>query len=118
MFLHSDDAVAKLSPVFIEVGVDILNPVGPDVPGNDLLALKAAFGSEIVLDGYLDNKPVLSGSIPDARQEVRRLFGGMGPGGGYIMAPTNHVQADVPPAHDDRGLRYVQEHGRYPLPSL
>jgi uroporphyrinogen decarboxylase len=114
VFLHSDGAIAKLIPDFIRIGVDILNPIEPDVPGNDPGALKSAFGSEIVFHGHLDNKRALNGSSSDARQEVRRIFEGMGPGGGYIMAPTNHIQADVSPDALIEVYRYAQEYGRYP----
>jgi uroporphyrinogen decarboxylase len=93
--------------------VDILNPIEPDVPGNNPKALKSAFGSEIVFHGHLDNKRALSGSSADARQEVRRIFDGMGPGGGYIMAPTNHIQADVSPEALIEVYRTAQEYGRY-----
>lgn len=114
VFLHSDGAIAKLIPQFIEIGVDILNPIEPDVPGNDPKALKAAYGSEIIFHGHLDNKRALGGPLAEARNEVRRLFDGMGPGGGYIMAPTNHIQADVPPESLIEVYRFAQEYGRYP----
>jgi len=113
IFLHSDGAIFKLIPIFIEIGVEILNPVEPDVPGNDPAALKAAFGSQLVFHGHLDNKRALRGTRDEARAEVRRLFDGMGPGGGYIMAPTNHVQVDVPPQNLLEVYRYAQEYGVY-----
>ena len=53
------------------------------------------------------------GTRDEARAEVRRLFDGMGPGGGYIMAPTNHVQVDVPPQNLLEVYRYAQEYGVY-----
>ncbi|MCX6070464.1 MAG: uroporphyrinogen decarboxylase [Chloroflexi bacterium] len=113
VFLHSDGAIVKLIPDFIRIGVEILNPIEPDVPGNDPKTLKSAFGSEIVFHGHLDNKRALSGSSVDARQEVRRIFDGMGPGGGYIMAPTNHIQADVSPDALIEVYRNAQQYGRY-----
>lgn len=113
IFLHSDGAVAKLIPAFIEIGVEILNPIEPDVPGNDPQNLKSTFGSEIIFHGHLDNKRALRGSLDDARREVRRLFDGMGPGGGYIMAPTNHIQADVPPENLIEVYRFSHEYCVY-----
>ena len=76
-------------------------------------ALKAAFGSQLVFHGHLDNKQALRGTGDETRAEVRRLFDGMGPGGGYIMAPTNHVQVDVPPQNLLEAYRYAHEYGRY-----
>ena len=37
----------------------------------------------------------------------------MGPGGGFIMAPTNHVQVDVPPDNIVELYRYAEEYGHY-----
>ena len=113
IFLHSDGAVFKLIPTFIEIGVEILNPVEPDVPGNTPEALKRAFGSELVFHGHLDNKGALRGSLEEVRAEVRRVFDGMGPGGGFIMAPTNHIQVDVPADNILELYRYAHEYGRY-----
>ncbi len=113
VFLHSDGAIFKLIPSFIEIGVDILNPVEPDVPGNDPAALKSTFGDQLVFHGHLDNKQALRRSVHEARAEVRRAFDGMGSGGGYIMAPTNHIQVDVPPQNLAEVYRYADEYGRY-----
>jgi len=113
IFLHSDGAIFKLIPTFIEIGVDILNPVEPGVPGNDPAILKSTFGDQLVFHGQLDNKQALRGSLDDTQAEVRRLFDEMGRGGGYIMAPTNHIQVDVPPQNLAEVYRYAQEYGRY-----
>lgn len=116
IFLHSDGAIFKLIPTFIEIEVDILNPVEPDVPGNSAEALKGTFGSELVFHGHLDNKGALRGSTEEIRAEVRRIFDGMGPGGGFILAPTNHIQTDVPPDNLLELYRYAHEYGRYRSP--
>ncbi len=113
VFLHSDGAIFKLIPAFIETGIDILNPVEPDVPGNDPAVLKATFGDQLVFHGHLDNKRALRGTTEEAQAEVRRLFDGLGPGGGYIMAPTNHVQVDVPPRNLLEVYRYAREYAVY-----
>ena len=113
VFLHSDGSVFKMIPHLIEIGVDVLNPVEPDAAGNDAQNLKKTFGSELVFHGHLDTKGALRGSLNDVRAEVRRVFDNMGPGGGYIMAPTNHLQVDVPPDHVVELYRYAHAYGQY-----
>lgn len=97
VFMHSDGAIRKLIPLFIESGVNVLNPVEPDVPGNDPKELKEEFGSELVFHGNLDTKGSMRGSLTDVQTEVQRIKEGIAEGGGYIFAPTNHFQSDIPP---------------------
>jgi uroporphyrinogen decarboxylase len=95
--MHSDGAVRTLIPHFIESGVDVLNPVEPGLPGNELADLKAEFGAQLVFHGCLNAKGPLRGSLEDVRGEVERIRSAAGTGGGFILAPTNHFQSDVPP---------------------
>ncbi len=113
IFLHCDGSISKLIPDLIAVGVDVLNPVEPDAAGNSPAELKERFGSEIVFHGHVDTKGALRGSIEDVRAEVRRVFDTMARGGGYIMAPTNHLQTDVPPENVIELYRYAHQYGRY-----
>jgi uroporphyrinogen decarboxylase len=113
VFLHSDGAIFKLIPHLIETGVEILNPVEPDAAGNDSKALKDAFGDRLVFHGHLDVKTALRGTLEEVRAEVRRVVDGMAAGGGYIMAPTNHLLEDVPPENIVEVFRYAHAYGRY-----
>lgn len=110
IFLHSDGAVTKLIPQFIEIGVDVLNPVEPDARGNTVEALKC-FRSELVFHGHMDSKGALRGSKEDVRREIKRVVEGLGSGASYIMAPTNHVQPDIPPENLVEAYRYAHEIG-------
>ncbi len=118
IFLHCDGSISKLVPDLIAVGVDVLNPVEPDAAGNSPAELKERFGSEIVFHGHVDTKGALRGSLEDVRAEVRRVFDTMGRGGGYIMAPTNHLQTDVPPENVVELYRYAHQYGRYGPPGM
>ena len=44
------------------------------------------------------------------RAEVRRIVDAMAEGGGYILAPTNHLQPDVPVENIVEVYRYAQEY--------
>jgi uroporphyrinogen decarboxylase len=106
---HSDGAIADLLPRFIEVGIDLFHPLEP-LPANDMAAIKAEFGERLSFMGAIDIREALTGAPADVETEVRRRIELLAPGGGYILAPANHVQVDVPPenilALYDLGRRY------------
>ena len=96
IMLHSDGAIARLIPDFIDLGIDILHPLEP-LPATDLLAVKAEYGDKITFLGGIDITHAMTGTQTDVIREVNRRITQLGPGGGYILAPSNHLQADVPP---------------------
>ncbi len=112
IFLHSDGSIFKLIPYVIETGVEILNPVEPDAAGNSAQALKSTFGSQLVFHGHVDTKGAMRGSIEDVHAEVRRVVDTMAVSGGYILAPTNHFQIDVPTENIVELYRYAHEYRR------
>ena len=118
VFFHSDGDVAPLIEDFIEIGVDILNPIQTSAGTmSDLASLKKRFGRNIVLCGGIDTRRVLPrGSVGDVRDEVRRVIQILGPGGGYMVAAVHTIMDDVPPENVLAMADAVEEFGRYPLP--
>jgi uroporphyrinogen decarboxylase len=97
VLFHSCGAVYRLLPDFIEIGVDVINPV--QVSCNDMQTdrLKREFGSELVFWGAVDSMVVLPNGTPDdVRAEVEHRIRDLGPGGGYILASVHNLQHDVP----------------------
>ncbi|MBI3948141.1 MAG: hypothetical protein HY321_19645 [Armatimonadetes bacterium] len=94
-FLHTDGLVTELVPDFIEVGVDILNPVQPEVM--DLPSLKREYGDELVFFGGISVQYTLPFGTPrDVYNEVKERMETIGAGGGYLMTPSHLVNADIP----------------------
>ncbi len=113
---HSCGAIAPIVPDLIEIGVDILNPVQPSVAALDPLAIKREYGRQLVLHGAIDQQNVLPrGSAEDVRQEVRQRIRDLAPGGGYVVAVSPNIQADVPGENILALYDTVREAGRYPL---
>jgi uroporphyrinogen decarboxylase len=96
IMLHSDGAITKLIPDLIDLGVDVLHPLEP-LPATDIPAVKASFGERVTFLGGIDISQAMRGSTADVVAEVQRRILQLGTGGGYILAPSNHLQADVPP---------------------
>ncbi|MDH3612172.1 MAG: hypothetical protein OEU90_07090 [Gammaproteobacteria bacterium] len=117
VFFHSDGDVAPLIDDFIEIGVDILNPIQTSAGTmSDLPALKQRFGDNIVFCGGIDTDRVLPlGSVDDVRQEVRRVMQTLGPGGGCMIGAVHTVMNDVPAENVLAMVDAVEEFGRYPL---
>ncbi|MFA5467840.1 MAG: uroporphyrinogen decarboxylase family protein [Sphaerochaetaceae bacterium] len=98
VIFHSDGAVAPLIDDFIEIGVDIYNPVQPNVPGSDPQELMDKYAGRINFFGGIDQQELLpSGNFEAIKEEIERRKNIMGKDGGYLMAPAHIIQADVEP---------------------
>jgi uroporphyrinogen decarboxylase len=117
IFFHSDGDVAPLIEDFIDIGVDILNPIQTSAGSmSDLASLKKRFGRNIVFCGGIDSHRILPfGSVEEVRQEVRRVMQILGPGGGCMISAVHTVMNDVPPENVLAMVDAVEEFGRYPL---
>ena len=117
VLFHSDGDVAPLIPDFIEIGVDILNPIQTSAGKmSDLAALKKHYGNNIVFCGGIDSHRILPhGSVAEVREEVRRVIEALGPGGGCMIGAVHTVMNDVPPQNVLAMVDAVEEFGQYPL---
>ncbi len=99
IFFHSCGNVRPLLPDFIEMGVDILNPVHIRASGMEPVALKRDFGRDMVFwGGGVDTQGVLPNGTPQAvKDDVRRNVEALAPGGGFVFNTVHNIQADVPP---------------------
>jgi len=99
IFYHSCGAISELIPDFIEVGIDILNPVQTTASGMAPEKIKQEFGKDIVFWGGGINTQVTlpRGTPQQVRDEVKRAIEVFSKGGGYIFASIHNIQADVPP---------------------
>lgn len=115
VFFHTDGDVFPLIPDFIEMGVDILNPVQTSAGKmSNLEELKKQFGKNIVFCGAIDTHRVLPFGTPqDVRAEVRRIIDVLGKGGGYMLASVHTIMSDVPPENILAMVDAVDEFGWY-----
>ena len=111
---HSDGYVEPLLPEYIDLGVDILNAVQPKAmdPGH----LKRRFGDRLSFWGTVDIQEVMPYGTPDdVRAEVRERIRTVGPGGGFILAPSHNIQPDVPLENILAFYDAARMYGNYPL---
>lgn len=94
---HSCGAIRPLIDRFIEIGIDIIDPVQTTADGMDPTGLKRDFGDRIVFHGAVDTQSVLPSGFPrEVEEHVRETIGALGGGGGYILSSCNRIQDDTP----------------------
>lgn len=95
LWVHSCGNIEKIIPSLVEMGLDVLNPVQPEAM--DLAKLKKNFGSKLAFWGGISTQQVLPFGTPaEVKQEARRVRDLMAVNGGYILAPSQSIQDDVP----------------------
>jgi uroporphyrinogen decarboxylase len=98
LMAHTDGDVYALIPDYLEMGLDVLNPVQPRVSHMEHEVLKREFGDRLSFHGGIDIQRTMPFGTPEeVKQEARRAMKILGAGGGYILAPTHYLQADTPP---------------------
>lgn len=99
IFLHCDGAVSAILDDFVEIGIEILNPLQTGARGMEPASLKRRYGDRLSFwGGGVDTQSTLPfGTLDDIRREVRERIALLGEGGGYVFAPIHNIQADIPP---------------------
>ncbi len=114
IIMHSDGAVAPLIDDFIEIGVDVYNPVQPNVAGSDPQELKNRYGDKICFFGGIDQQSLLpSGDIRMIREEIKKRISILGKNRGYLLAPAHILQTDVTTDTIEEMIKTVVEFGSY-----
>ncbi len=92
---HSCGNCEAILDDMVEIGLDVLNPLQP--LAIDPFRIKKRYHKRLALFGGLCVQFVMpDGSTADVRAAVSRLKSELGDGGGYILAPAHHIQADTP----------------------
>ena len=117
VFFHTDGDVFDLIEDFVEMGVDILNPIQTSAGKMaDLQGLKTRYGKNIIFCGAIDTQHILpSGTPQEVRDEVKRVIHILGEGGGYMVASVHTIMTEVPPQNILAMVDAVEEFGHYPL---
>jgi uroporphyrinogen decarboxylase len=114
IIMHSDGAVAPLLDDFIELGVNVYNPVQPNVSGSDPRELKSRYGERICFFGGIDQQELLpSGNMSRIKDEIRERIAILGKGRGYLLAPAHILQPDVSVETVEGMITAAREFGIY-----
>lgn len=97
-FYHTCGSVVNLLDDFVEMGMDILNPVQCSAAGMDPVMLKEKYGKKLVFwGGGVDTQKTLPFGTPrEVYDEVRERIRVFNQDGGFIFNPIHNVQAPTP----------------------
>ena len=95
VWVHSCGDIRKIMPDLSEMGVDVLNPIQPECM--DIYKLKDEFGHKMTFWGGISTQRTLPYGTPEeVAAETRQIAAYMSQNGGFITAPSQEIQADVP----------------------
>jgi uroporphyrinogen decarboxylase len=97
VIFHSCGNIEELIPDFIDIGVDVINPLQPGAM--DLSRVSRRFGGQVAFFGAIDDQNLLrEGSPVQVKEEVRRIIDLLGRpfGNAFIPAPSNVIAPEVP----------------------
>lgn len=97
-FYHCCGSIVNYLDDFVDMGVDILNPVQVSAKGMDPHMLKDKYGDKLVFwGGGIDTQRVLPFGTPDeVRAQVRERLEIFSQGGGYVFNPIHNVVGKTP----------------------
>ena len=108
---HSCGNVTSVVDMFMELGVDLLNPV--QATANDLVWLRQKTHGRMALQGGVSSATVMAGPVERIQTEVRQRLWEMGQDGGYVCQVDQSLP--YPEAHLQTFREAVERHGRYPI---
>jgi uroporphyrinogen decarboxylase len=114
VMLHSDGAITKLIPDIIALGVDVIHPLEP-LQAVDIPAIKEQFGKQVTFLGGIDISHAMPGRREDVIAETKLRISQLASGGGYVLAPSNHLQADVSAENVVTLFDTARQFGKYPI---
>jgi uroporphyrinogen decarboxylase len=98
VFYHSCGGIYDIIGDLIDSGVDILNPLQPNAAGMMPERIVGEFGRDLSFCGGIDVQHLLPYGTPEqVRDETKRVASIYNRYGGYILAASHCIQADVPP---------------------
>lgn len=95
IFYHSCGYVKPFIQDFIDVGIDVLNPVQPECM--DFKEIHEEFGDRISFHGTIGTQTTMPFGTPDdVKREVYKNLEIAGDKGGLLVAPTHLLEPEVP----------------------
>ena len=97
VYFHIDGKVDQSIPDFIQMGVDVLNPIDPSGGIQDIYEIKEMYGGEITLAGNINIDTVLKdGTVHEVKADVTEHIEKLRHGGGYIVSSSHNLHELIP----------------------
>lgn len=96
VFQHSCGKVDEIFPELIDAGLDVFNPLQPEVI--DVIDAKQRYGDRLCFYGGISVQRTLPhGTVTEVRDEVHRLIEIVGRDGGLFASPSHSIPGDARP---------------------
>jgi uroporphyrinogen decarboxylase len=97
-YKHNCGSIYHLIPDFIDIGLEILNPIQTSAKNMNPEVLKKEFGKFLCFNGGMDVQTILpKGTVAEVITETKHIIKTLGDGGGLILGPAHNIQVDTPP---------------------
>ncbi len=115
IWYHTCGDCSEFISDFIDMGIDILNPVQIGTRGMDPRTLKRKYGKNLVFwGGGIDAQHILPFASPGrVKEEVKKNIEAFKPGGGYVFNNVHNIQPGVPPENVIALYEAAHEFGFY-----
>lgn len=94
VFLHSCGNIESIIPDLIEIGVNVINPL--QVLAMNPFEIKEKYGDKVAFFGGVSTQILPFSTPAEVKDMVKKTLEKMSRGGGYILAPDQEIQRDVP----------------------
>jgi uroporphyrinogen decarboxylase len=112
IFYHSDGDVRALIPEFIEIGIDILNPIQPECMNP--AELKNIYGKQLSFWGTIGTQTTMPfGSPEEVKKIIKERIETVGKDGGLLLGPTHILEPEVPWDNILAFFDAIDEYGYY-----
>jgi uroporphyrinogen decarboxylase len=108
---HDCGRADALLELFVDMGIDTLEPVTPIAAGGDLdpADVVRRIGDKVSIRGGVNHQIMTYGTPDEVREEVRRCLEIFAAGGGYMLSPSAAINLDVPYANLEAFALAAQE---------
>ena len=97
---HSCGDVSPILDDYVEIGVDVLNPIQVQATDMELASVVSRFQGRLAFYGGIDTQVLLPQGSEDAiRSAVSAAVSLFGSGGGFILSGSQGLMDDIPLAH-------------------
>jgi len=97
VYFHIDGNLKNLIQGYIDMGIDILDPIDPCSGTQDIFEIKQKYGHQVALSGNIDINGVLKNGTPEEVQaDVREHIDRLAVGGGYIVSSSHNLHELIP----------------------
>jgi len=97
VMIHSCGSSSWAFDDFVEMGIAAVDTLQPEARDMAPAYLKRRWGGRLAFHGCISTAgPLAGGSVDDVVANVRETLAVMGPGGGYVLAPTHQIQSNTP----------------------